>query len=146
MPRTVRIAPVSIRFSPDERARLERLAGQTALSAYIKAAVFSDAAPVRERNRVMADQVLLARVLGFLGTSGIAQNLRRLVADAASGSLLVDEAVAADLRSANRNIQAIYRLLLTALGKKPAEESGTEQSLSETFLSAAVGVEDRHDP
>lgn len=146
MPRAVRIAPVSVRFSPDERARLERLAGQMALSSYIKATVLKDAVPVRERNRVMADQVLLARILAWLGASEIAQNLRRLAADAASGSLIVDEAVTADLRAANRNTLELYHLLLVALGKKPVEDSAKEPSLSASFLSAAMGLEDRHDP
>ena len=92
--------PFSLRFTFEERVRLERQAGSMPLSAYIKSVIFADSAPqYRKRRRsAAADEKLLAEVLAALGASRIANNLNQLAKAANSGTLYFDQDTKVDIK------------------------------------------------
>lgn len=72
-----RPAPVSVRFSDDERERLEGDANGTPLGTYIKGRVFDGGSGHRARS-VVQDYELLAQVLAAMGRSNMFANLDSL--------------------------------------------------------------------
>jgi len=120
MPETTkkRGAPLSIRLSRDERARLERDATGMSLGAYIKWRLFDpNNPPPRTRMRVpRSDQVLLSQVLARLGTSRLSANLNQLAKAANSGSLTLDPDTLELLREACRAVIVMRAMLMRALG------------------------------
>lgn len=113
-----RLAPLSVRLSREERARLESAAGNLPLGAYIKSRIFADGAPpklARTRNPVR-EQRALAQVLARLGASHIAHNLNQLARAASSGSLDCDEGTKALITAAQSDIAVMRDLLVRALG------------------------------
>lgn len=84
-------APFSLRLTFEERAILERKAGDMALGAYIRAELLSDRhAPRRTRQkRPVKDQQALAKLLSELGSSRLSSNLNQLARAANSGSFPV---------------------------------------------------------
>lgn len=138
MPRALRSSPVSVRLSETERNVLTRRAGSLGLSTYIKSVLFSGAAPQGKARRATADQVLLAHILAQLGTSGLAQDMRRLSEAAHSGSLDLDDLTVLRLHEACKDIQGIHVLLLQALGKRPPP---TVRDAQKDFLRAVSGPE-----
>lgn len=70
-----RTPPFSLRLSFEERQKLEALAGDEALGAYIRSLIFNEeAAPParRRRARPVKDNEALVRVLAQLGQSRLA--------------------------------------------------------------------------
>jgi len=112
-------APFAIRLSPEERAILERRAGNQPLSAYIReCALGSD---VRKRRPVRAqrlDTALLSQVLSALGSSRLSSNLNQIAKAANIGTLPVTPDLEADLRKACDDVAAMRRDLVVALGLK----------------------------
>ena len=94
--------PLSLRLTETERDTLEKAAGNASLSAYIRERVFGEAAQKRKsRNRnPVKDQEALARVLGLLGRSRIANNLNQLSKDSNCGALVLDEDTNAKIEEA----------------------------------------------
>lgn len=112
-----RSAPLSIRFTASEKARLRTLAGSAPLGRYIREqALGGDARPRAARRNPVRDAEPLGRLLALLGQSRLASNLNRLAKAANQGSLPVTEEVEADLRRACSDIFEMRALLLQALG------------------------------
>ena len=113
-----RPAPFSIRFTEEERARLEYDSEGMAIGEYIKWRVFHESNPKRKvRNRrPIKDHVELARIIAMLGTSQLAPNLQILANMARSGSLPVSGKTKAQIFQATEDIQAMRQMLFKALG------------------------------
>jgi len=75
--------PFSLRLTFEERAKLEKAANGVSLGAYIKAVLFGqDLQKVRRRNtNPIKDHAALAKVLGVLGQSRLAQNINQMAAN-----------------------------------------------------------------
>lgn len=120
-----RPSPVSIRFSEDERARLEREAGDTALSTYVRERVLGgDAAPRakryrRKRREPGLDTQTVAQLLGTLGQSELGRSLLALALAAQSGALPVTPELAEKLEVACDDIQEMKTALICALRVNP---------------------------
>ena len=113
-----RPAPFSLRLSFEERAKLEKLAGGSSLSAFIKAKVFADEGYIRRlRGKFpVKDHEALGKVLGQLGASRLSQNMNQLAKAAHLGALPVDEDVADQLNQACQDISMMRNALMRALG------------------------------
>lgn len=110
--------PFSLRFTFDERAKLDMLRGSMPLGRYIREQLLGDdAAPRKRRGRYpVKDQEALGRVLGALGSSRLSQNLNQLARASNSGSLPVSPDVEEELRKACADVKAMREELLRALG------------------------------
>lgn len=110
--------PLSLRLTEAERVLLEKAAGNTSLSAYIRERIFGEAAQKRKsRNRnPVKDQEALARVLGLLGRSRIANNLNQLAKDSNCGALVLDEETNAKIEEAHAHVLSMRSDLIRALG------------------------------
>ena len=113
--------PYSIRFTFEERARLDADRGHKSLAAYIRERLFGDDAAPRKRpgNSPIQDAEALGRVLGALGASRLSSNLNQLAKAVNTGSLPVTPETEADLSEACQDVQALRADLLRALGKMP---------------------------
>ena len=117
-----RPAPLSVRLSAEERARLERDAGAMALGAYVRLRLFGeDVKPRRGRRHApVKDHEALGRVLAALGRSGLHAGLNRLSRQLDGPSVTVKPETQAALRGACADIAAMRRALMAALGLRPA--------------------------
>ena len=71
------ISPVSLRLTAEERAVLEQAAAGQSISAFIRERVLGEQVrPRKARRQPVKDEEALAKVLGLLGQSRIAQNLK----------------------------------------------------------------------
>ncbi len=115
-----RPAPFSLRFSPQERERLERDAAGSSMGSYIKSRLFGeDAAPTRSRGKFpVKDHKLLAELLGKLGASRLANNMNQLAKLAHLGTLPVTPELSDELRQACAKIAVMKTVLMDALGIK----------------------------
>lgn len=114
--------PFSLRLTFEERARLERDAGDMPLGAYIRSRLFDQPAgdrPSRKAKRPVKDQQALASVLGELGKSRIANNLNQLAKAANSGSLPLTPETEKSLHEACAGVQWLRMTLMQALGLQP---------------------------
>lgn len=117
-----RPAPFSIRLSEDERARLLAEAGGTPLGSYIKAkALGTPPARMRRSGMGVEDREALAKGLALLGKSRLANNLNQLAWAVNTGSLPVTPETEAELFAAARDVRALRRLFLVALGFRPED-------------------------
>lgn len=116
-----RPSPITLRLTPEERARLEALAQSMTLSAYIRMVLFAeDVAPRKSSQRApVKDHEALARVLALVGQSRIANNLNQLAKEAHLGSLLMDEQTQGQVNEAYLYVLDMRQHLITALGLKP---------------------------
>lgn len=116
--------PFSIRFTFEERARLDADRGSRALSTHIREKLFGDGATLRKRpgNSPIGDAEALGRVLGALGASRLSSNLNQLAKAVNTGSLPVSPEVEAELMEACHEVQELRADLLRALGKMPRSE------------------------
>jgi hypothetical protein len=112
--------PFSIRFSDDERQKLEAQAGSMPLASYIKSVVFAAEAPKYRRRRKppVAEQQLLAEVLARLGSTRTANNLNQIAKHLNQGTLVVDPDLEADLKRAVAEVAWMRTTLMKALGVK----------------------------
>jgi hypothetical protein len=71
---------ISVRVTPQERERLDMLAGKQSLSAYARERLLGDDAQPRKRilRHVQSDHTLLAELLVQLGASRMANNLNQI--------------------------------------------------------------------
>lgn len=99
-------SPITLRLTDDERARLKHLSAGMSISAYIRKCMFGDKATRRKRRTHVAvkDQEAIARVLGLLGKSRIANNLNQLAFHANTGSLLIDEETLGRINEAHEHV------------------------------------------
>ncbi|MCA1241499.1 hypothetical protein LC092_03525 [Stappia stellulata] len=116
-------APFSIRFSFEERARLDDERGNKPLSVYVRERLFGEgAAPRKKRgNDPLKDAEALGRVLGALGQSHLPSNLNQLARAANTGSLPVTPETEAELKDACRKVADLRADLLRALGRHPGD-------------------------
>ena len=114
-----RAPPFSLRLTFEERARLEREAGDMPLGAYIRSKLFnepaSDRSP-RQRKRPIKDHQALGQLLGELGRARLANNLNQLAKSANSGSLPLTPETESSLREACAGIHWMRTALMQALG------------------------------
>ncbi len=110
--------PLSLRLTREERARLERDALGRSLSAHIRERLFAEDAAVRKTRgkEPVKDHQALARVLGLLGKSRIANNLNQLACDANCGALAMDDVTARQIEEAYTHVQSMRTELVHALG------------------------------
>lgn len=113
--------PFSIRFTFEERARLDSERGRSSLAVHIRKCLFGDEATPRKKpgNSPVKDAEALGRVLGALGGSRLSNNLNQLAKAVNTGSLPVTPDTEADLVEACQEVKALRADLLRALGKLP---------------------------
>lgn len=118
--------PFSIRFTDDERARLDHERGVLSLAAYIRLKLFT--APEQqsaERKRLTrkhsspsAELAALSHMLGGLGQSRLASNMNQIAKAANMGALPVTPELEAELLDACAAIQEMRGRLIEGLGVK----------------------------
>jgi hypothetical protein len=110
--------PFSLRLTFEERAALERAAGDMPLGAYIRAELFRGKKVQRRRRykRPVKDYQALGQLLGELGEARLANNLNQLARAANTGSLPVTPETEKALREACVEVQQMRTLLMNALG------------------------------
>ena len=139
-----RQAPFSLRLSFEERARLEDLAGEMSLSAFIKEHLFQAQMPrKRRRRRPAKDSKLLAQLLAVMGKSRLPQNMNQLAKAAHTGTLPLPVEVERELRQACADIRAMREMLMQGLGLKVKDQRAKgKESLSHAFTKAATDISD----
>ena len=105
-------------MSDQERAELERHAGDQPLSAYVKHCIFNKRAAPKPG---ILDPTLVALLLARFAQSGLAGSMRTLSDAAKTDRLLVDEDVRAQLRLACDDINEIRLILTRGLGGRGAK-------------------------
>ena len=117
--------PFSIRFTEEERARLERDAGALSLAAYMRLKLFAGDGPPPTRRKPTrkqyvpsAELAVLGHMLGGLGQSRLASNVNQLAKAANIGALPVTPELEQELFEACAAIQDMRRNLIQALGVK----------------------------
>lgn len=113
-----RAAPVSIRFTADEKQSLEAAAAGEALGPYIKRCVLKQH---RVKRKVQPkakthQQETVARTLRRLGDSGIYSVLHSLILAVEEQRLILDQDQEDDLRHAAIEVMAMRNDLISALG------------------------------
>lgn len=111
-PKSKRPAPVSVRFSAEERASLEKAAAGIPLSRYIRKRVLSKRAVSKDG----CDPVLLGQILGALKASDMLNGLHELEWAERNGKLSLDDHSAHALRSACLSVTQMRADLLRSLG------------------------------
>ncbi|SFG50708.1 hypothetical protein SAMN05518801_1376 [Novosphingobium sp. CF614] len=111
--------PISVRVTHQERAELEREAGEKTLSAYVRSVLFDTPGRRRKHSKPPdIDRVALARVLALLGHLGIAPDLKVIAESARRGTLECSPELLIELEQACRNIMLMRADLIRALGIK----------------------------
>ena len=115
---------ITLRLTDDELAKLKIAAEGVSISAYIRKKLFGKDASLRKtRSRVpVRDQEALARVLGILGQTRIANNLNQIAYEANCGSLLMDKETEDEIKLACAQIAWIRVKLIEALGLKAKDK------------------------
>lgn len=111
-------SPVSVRFTPEERELLEKAAKGRSLSSFIRDQVLAENATRRKIRNLMPveDEQELARVLGLLGQSRIANNLNQLAKDANCGVLVMEPETRKQIEEAYAHVKSMRDSLVRALG------------------------------
>lgn len=125
-------SPFSVRFSVEEREKLERDAAGMPIGAYIRLRVLGDeVAPRRTRGKApVKDHQALARVLSALGASKIPNNLNQLARAANIGALVLTPEVEEELLEALAAVRQIRADLMQALGHREKKDPA---SLTDEF-------------
>ena len=124
--------PFSIRFTDEERARLDQDAGVLSLAAYIRLKLFAgDEPPPTERKltrkvkpKPSAELAVLGHMLGGLGQSRLSSNLNQIAKAANMGALPVSPELEQELFEACTAIQTMRQNLIAALGIKAQGDGG----------------------
>ena len=112
-----RPAPFSVRLTPQERSKLEKLAGTVPLGTFIRDALLKGTgAPRRRTKNPVQDHEALGRVLGALGQSRLASNLNQLAKAVHTGSLPVTPETEEAIQEACADVRQIRSDLLRSLG------------------------------
>ena len=110
---------VTVRLSPDDHTKLTELADGMSLSVYMRAKALIEEPPRRRASGVsIEDRVAIAKIIGLLGHSRIANNLNQLAYHANVGALEFDDATKVQIEEAYAYILDMRSLLLKALGRK----------------------------
>ncbi len=124
-------APFSMRFTEDERKCLKLAAAGRPLAAYIRWLIFKEDMPELPKKRTREktppqDHKQLAKLLGVLGQSRIANNINQLAKAANSGSLPVNEEIIKALQDAVKSVQWMRNTLIKGMGLK--SQSASEEN------------------
>ena len=113
-------APFSLRLTFEERAALDKAAGNKPVGAYIRRKLFEGKdKPRKARTRSkkpLKDEKALSELLGKLGESRLASNINQLAKAANSGSLPVTPDTEKALQDACGDVRTMRVLLMRALG------------------------------
>ena len=118
------LSPYSMRFTREEREWLDRMAGGTPLSEFLRPIIFDEALLSkrrRHRKSPVKDAQLLTKLLGELGKSRLANNLNQLAKSANSGSLEVSPDTEKAIQYACDDIRWMRHVLMEALGVTPGD-------------------------
>lgn len=119
--RKKRMAPLSIRLSPDERARLEALAGKQPIGAFVKSRLFAanDNIPPQPNSRpIVNERVGFAKMLSMLAQMDVFLTLKELLKTVSNGHVQLKHGTESALNAAFRDLGEVRRLLIKALGIK----------------------------
>ena len=118
-----RPAPISLRLTDAERALLEAQATGGNLSAFIRRRLFAptEQSARREVRNPRVDERQIAQLLGYLGSSDIAQSLRKLSVAATSGALPCSPETEQLLSDCCSSIIELRQVLMNALGLSERE-------------------------
>ena len=112
--------PFSIRFTFEERARLEELADGMPLGVFIRSQLLDDDAAIKPRRRrdqhPVKDQKALGQLLGLLRRSKLANNVNQLARAANSDSLPATPETERAIVRACQEISWMKAALVRALG------------------------------
>ena len=120
--------PISIRFSNEERDRLDQDRRQLSISAYIRGKILGDEVTKRPKRytkkqyKPNIDHAEIARLLGMFGQSELARSIIALSLAAQAGDLDTSPEVFCKLEQACDDIHEIKIALIMALGVKPQGE------------------------
>lgn len=115
--------PFSIRFTFEERAKLEQAAAGMPLGAYIRQKLFEgELTPRRTRgNAPVKDHAALGQVLGALGASRLSSNLNQIAKAAHLGALPMTPELEEELQDACGSVRDMRTDLMRALGFQQPE-------------------------
>lgn len=114
--RKKRPAPFCLRLTPDERAYLERKAGNRPLGTYIRERLLGDRAEKRRKQRrPTMKQEQYAALLAALGSSRMSSNLNQLAKAANTGTLDVSKNLEQQLEDACGAVLEMRKALFMAL-------------------------------
>ena len=119
------LSPFSIRFTAEERAFLDQMAGDIPLADFLRSLIFDEDRLSKRRRRrksPVKDAQLLSQVLAELGKSRLSSNVNQLAKQANSGSLEVSPDTEKALQEACSDIKWIRFMLMEALGIQPGED------------------------
>lgn len=119
------LSPYSIRFTAEERAFLDQMAGDIPLADFLRSLIFDEDRLSKRRRRrksPIKDAQLLSQVLAELGKSRLSSNVNQLAKQANSGSLEVSPDTEKALQEACSDIKWIRFMLMEALGIQPGED------------------------
>ncbi len=119
-------APFSLRLTFEERAILDKAAGDMPLGAYIRSQLLQKESYRRRRRRKkpVKDHQALGAVLGQLGRSRIANNLNQLAKAVHTGSLPVTPDTEKAIHEACSGVQQMRAMLMMALDFLPYDSEG----------------------
>jgi len=117
-------SPISIRFTVKERAYLDTLAGNQAISSYIREKILGEKAEKRKvlRKPKMED-IQYSTLLASLGQSRLSSNVNQLAKHANMGTLDCSQNIEQQLEDACGAIFAMRDALFMALGHRPNAKS-----------------------
>jgi hypothetical protein len=110
---------LTIRFTPEERARLQELAGREALSAFVRSKALSEetAARAKPLRRPKSDQRLLAAILGRLSVHPSVAAYKEIAENADEAT--ANASLMARLDAIKELLEDIRAMLMQALGRTP---------------------------
>ena len=117
--------PISLRVSPEEKARLEHDAGDMTLSAYIRRQLFGDDVVPRKRrmNRPIKDHITVAQLFALIKQTQAWNNLNQIARGVNSGMWIVSPETEEILKDACKAIIEIRKMLMKALGLNAGDRS-----------------------
>ncbi|MBK9948621.1 MAG: hypothetical protein IPP12_15740 [Nitrospira sp.] len=122
--RQTTLSPFSMRFTPEERAWLDRVAAGIPVAAFIRSLIFDEYLLKKRRKprkSPVKDHQVLARLQAELGQSRLASNLNQLAKAANSGSLEVSPDTEKALQNACSDVRWMRHMLIEAFGLEPGD-------------------------
>lgn len=115
--------PFSIRFTAEERLKLDQAAGSLPLGTYIRKCLFGAETVPRKnaRRKPSADDAAIAKALAALGRARLSSNLNQIAKAANQGALPVSSSLQEELNAACADIAAMRESLIAALNIQPRD-------------------------
>lgn len=109
--------PFSIRLSVEERARLDALAGDMPMAAYVRSRLFDTPSPRHHKmRRFDVNQSLLKKLVRELGRQHISSRLHLIMNAIDDGDLELDDKLELELRYLCSELRHLRRNIRKALG------------------------------